>query len=149
MATISNPQNQCAIVYQHFLQKSFLWGLWGVCGLWGLRQFQGFSSPAEGGWGGGLVEGGGGSHGSTPLLGGPASDARTGQIGGIDGGGGVSRDAGCNPFLGGGSMFAYNAVSSSMAEFILRIRIRSHWMPVKKLEFFYPPSTIWPSTTHF
>ena len=115
----------------------------------GVEAVPGVFFPRQKEDGGGLVEGGGGSHGSTPLLGGPASDARTGNIGGIDGGGGVSRDAGCNPLLGGGSMFAYNAVSSSMAEFIIRIRIRSHWMPVKKSAFFYPPSTIWPSTTHF
>ena len=52
-----------------------------------------------------LVEGGGGSHGSTPPLGGPTSNARAGHIGGLDGGGGVIHDSGYNPLLGEGSMF--------------------------------------------
>ena len=104
---------------------------------------------AEVGWRGVLGEGGGGIHGTTPLLDGPASNARLGHIGGLDVGGGVSPDAGCSPLLCGGSMFAYNAVSSSMAEFIIIMLIRGHWMPVKKSVFFYPPSTIWPSTNHF
>ena len=57
--------------------------------------------------GGGVIgEGGGGSHGTNPLLGVPASDARTGHIEGLGGGGGVSHDDGCNPILDGGSMFA-------------------------------------------
>ena len=52
-----------------------------------------------------LGEGGGGSHGATPLLGGPASNDRLGNIGGLDGGGGVIHDSGYNPLLGEGSMF--------------------------------------------
>ena len=75
-------------------------------GLWGLRHFQGFSSHCIRRMGGVLGEGGGGSHSTTPLLGEPASDSRTGHIEGLDGGGGVSHDSGCNPILDGVSMFA-------------------------------------------
>ena len=40
---------------------------------------------------------------------------------------------GATLFLGGVGVctLEYNAVSSSMAEFIIRMRIRGHWVPVK------------------
>ena len=71
-----------------------------------MRHFQGFSSHVKRRMGGVLREVGGCSHGTTPLLGGPASDSRIGNIVGLDGGGGVSHDSGCNPILDGVSMFA-------------------------------------------
>ena len=32
---------------------------------------------------------------------------------------------------------------------IIMTQIRGYWMPVKKLEVFDPPSTVWSSGTHF
>ena len=62
----------------------------------------GLLPASEGVWRGVLGEGGGGIHGTTPLLGGPAYDSRLGHLEVLDGGGGVIPDAGCNPLIGGG-----------------------------------------------
>ena len=45
--------------------------------------------------------------------------------------------------------FSDNAMSEFMSAFFGRTRIRCHQTLVKRSEFLEPPSTVWPSVTHF